>query len=458
MNRIVKIGMSILCLSALLLGLTGCRIVLGVRQVPVTRWEEKSDVTLEGIGTGLGAAGANPVEEPQQSGTLKIQVFTNESGSQSEAWTNVVTAFEELTGIRVTLIMGSQVNTQYSAAWLAGESPADIVWIAGNGIADEEMEQSGMFYDLTDVLNNQTVYGTDALIADRVNMDVIQSYNGGIYRVPLMTSVQGMWYDSALIEQAPVNFEEYMQAAESLNEQGIAGMTYPGMYADYNVWALIMPAVAAYGEEYFLQVASGDPDAFLDDRFASVLERYKQYCDAGYMLKGSVAADHTTSQLNWLNHKAGFITNGLWLEAEMADYIPAGFQMRFCASPLIESSQKPTLVLHSNNLAVSAKTENLEAALTFIRFIYREDVQLEYMSKYSYLSALKGLDYEDAELTQVARSTLDYFNSSQVDVINCNVSWSSLLNNTFKQVINDITSGAMSVEQACQTLHEDAKR
>ena len=80
------------------------------------------------------------------------------------------------------------------------------------------------------------------------------------------------------------------------------------------------------------------------------------------------------------------------------------------------------------------------------------------MSKYSYLSALKGLDYEDAELTQVARSTLDYFNSSRVDVINCNVSWSSLLNNTFKQVINDITSGAMSVEQACQTLHEDAKR
>ena len=458
MNRIVKIGMSILCLSALLLGLTGCRIVLGVRQVPVTRWEEKSDMTLEGIGTGLGATGANPVEEPQQSGTLKIQVFTNESGSQSEAWTNVVTAFEEVTGIRVTLIMGSQVNTQYSAAWLAGESPADIVWIAGNGIADEEMEQSGMFYDLTDVLNGQTVYGTDALIADRVNMDVIQSYNGGIYRVPLMTSVQGMWYDSALIEQAPVNFEEYMQAAESLNEQGIAGMTYPGMYADYNVWALIMPAVAAYGEEYFLQVASGDPDAFLDDRFASVLERYKQYCDAGYMLKGSVAADHTTSQLNWLNHKAGFITNGPWLEAEMADYIPAGFQMRFCASPLIESSQKPTLVLHSNNLAVSAKTENLEAALTFIRFIYREDVQLEYMSKYSYLSALKGLDYEDAELTQVARSTLDYFNSGRVDVINCNVSWSSLLNNTFKQVINDITSGAMSVEQACQALHEDAKR
>lgn len=249
-----------------------------------------------------------------------------------------------------------------------------------------------------------------------------------------------------------------MQMAVDLEAQGIAGMTYPGMYSDYLMWALIMPAVAAYGEEFFVQVASGEPDAFLDSRFQAVLERYKQYCDAGHLLKGSVSADHTSSQLNWLNNKAGFITNGLWLEAEMAEYIPAGFQMRFCASPLIESDQKPTMVVHGNDLAISAKTENLENALTFLRFIYRDDVQLEFMSKYSYLSALKDLSYEDAELTEVARSTLDYFNSDQVDVINCNVSWSSLLNNTFKQVVNDLASGNMTVEQACQTLHEDAKR
>ena len=109
-------------------------------------------------------------------------------------------------------------------------------------------------------------------------------------------------------------------------------------------------------EDFFKQVASGQPDAFLDPRFQAVLERYKQYCDAGHLLKGSVSADHTRSQLNWLNNKAGFITNGLWLEAEMAEYIPTGFQMRFCASPLIEKEQKPTMVVHGNDIAVSAKT------------------------------------------------------------------------------------------------------
>ena len=56
----------------------------------------------------------------------------------------------------------------------------------------------------------------------------------------------------------------------------------------------------------------------------------------------------------------------------MSEYIPEDFQMRFCASPLIENNQKPTMVVHGNNLAVSAKTQNLENALAFLRFIYRQ--------------------------------------------------------------------------------------
>lgn len=456
MNKIFKALICVLCLAGVLLSMTGCRIVLGVRQKEVIKLVEKSSVSSSTLGTGLGSAGAQEVEETKLSGELKMQVFTNESGRHSEAWTNVVTAFEEATGIRVTLVMGSQVNTQYSAAWLAGESPADIVWIAGNGIADEDMEKSGMFYDLTSFLEDATVYGTDAKIKDRLNTGVLPE--GTIYRMPLMNSIQGMWYDARLIDDVPENFEEYMQVAQELSEQGIAGMTYPGIYADYNTWALIMPAVAAYGEEFFEQVASGEPDAFLDERFAAVLTRYKEYCDAGYLLKGSTSADHTSSQLNWLNNEAGFLTNGLWLEAEMAEYIPEGFQMRFCASPLIESDQKPTLIVMGNSLAVSSKTENLENALAFLRFVCRDDVQLEYMSKYGYLSALKDVDYTDAELTEVARSTLDYYTSGDVNIINKNVNWTSLLNNTLKQVINDLGSGAMTVEEACKLLYEDAKR
>ena len=116
MKKISGKLLSILVMTVLLLNMTGCRIVLAVVDKEKTVLQEKTDDLTGGLGTGLGSAGANAVEEEKLSGTLTMQVFTNESGMHSEAWTNVVTAFEEATGVSVTLLMGSQVNTQYSAA------------------------------------------------------------------------------------------------------------------------------------------------------------------------------------------------------------------------------------------------------------------------------------------------------------------------------------------------------
>ncbi len=459
MKKIIKLLTLVLVLASFGANLVGCRIVLGIKEVESIKMVEPGELeTEEQLGSGIGTKDAQEKEEAKLTGTLKIQVFTNESSSNAEAWTNVVTAFEEATGVKVTLLMGSQVNTQNSAAWLAGEAPADMVWIAGNGIADDEMEDSGVFYDLTELFNEETIYGTDAKLSDKVNTSVIRVKNGKIYRAPIMTSVQGMWYNQNLIDTPPTNFDELMKMSKSLDKKEIAGLTYPGIYSDYNIWALIMPAVAAYGEDFMRDVASGKPEAFLDERFKAVLNRYKEFCDAGYVLKGSTSADHTSSQLNWLNGKAGLITNGLWLETEMKDYIPKDFKMRFFASPLIEASQKPTLIKMDNSIAIAAKSKNIENAKAFVRYIYRDDIQKEFVGKYSYLSALTQLDISEVEMTDTARSTINYVNSDEVDVIDCNVSWSKLVNNTFKQAINDLTNGNTTVDKVCELLAKDAKR
>ena len=62
MNKTLKIAVSILCLAALMLSLGGCKIVLGVRKVPVVKYVEKSTLEMDTLGTGLGAAGAQQVE------------------------------------------------------------------------------------------------------------------------------------------------------------------------------------------------------------------------------------------------------------------------------------------------------------------------------------------------------------------------------------------------------------
>ncbi len=473
MNMAYKKIIAFLLSVSIVLSLTGCRIVYKVsnKDVEKTYYEKitvedeeisdaPSDDSSQTAGDSSKPSGStassskSPVKEKKLSGSLKIQVFINESQDPSDAWTEVADAFEDMTGVNVTLIMGSQVNTQYSARWLAGEAPADIILISGNGLPDEQMAKSGIFYDLSDTINNGNIYGTSSKIAKYINMNIIETEKGKIYRAPLMASVQGLWYNKNVIQTAPRNYEEF----KAVSKKQKSGLTYPGQYADYSTWALFMPAVAAYGQNFFDQVASGKPAAFKDKKFLAVLNRYQDYCNSKLVLTGSSSADHMTSQLNWLNGKCGFITNGLWLESEMHDYIPSNFHMAFMASPLIEKNQKPTVVLNSVNLAVAAKAKNLENAKAFIRFIYREDMQLAFMSRYSYASALKSVNYKKANLSAVARETLDYIYSGKVNLVNKGVRWNDLINNEFKNVINDMTNGKMSVGQASNALYNAAKK
>lgn len=475
----IKKTLAVVLSVATVLSLSGCRIVYKVSEKEVekvhydmiTVEDEVSAETPSSAestttsnsqnkpngnkgGNTSSAVSAKPEKEKKLSGSLKIQVFINESQNPSDAWTEVADAFEEATGVNVTLIMGSQVNTQYSARWLAGEAPADILLIAGNGLPDEQMAKSGTFYDLSDVIKNGKVYGTSKKISDVLNMNVIETENGKIFRAPLMTAVQGLWYNKNTIKTAPRNYEEF----KAISKKQKSGLTYPGQYADYSTWGLFMPAVAAYGQDFFNQVASGNPDAFKDKRFMAVLDKYEDYCKSKLVLVGSSSADHITSQLNWLNGKCGFITNGLWLESEMHDYIPSNFHMAFMASPLIENNQKPTVIMNSVNLAVAKKAKNLENALAFIRFIYKENMQLAYMSRYSYASALKSVNYQHAAMSTVARETLDYIYSGKVSIVNKGVRWNNLIDNEFKNVINDMTNGKMTAKQASTALYNAAKK
>lgn len=395
-------------------------------------------------------------KEETLSGELRLQVFANETGVHESAWNAVTAAFEEATGVKVTLMMGSQVNKQNSAAWLAGEVPADIIWCNGGEIAYDAMVAGNVFYDLTDILMDGMIYGTEDKISDKLNTDVIQLRDGHMFYAPLLNSTSGVWYDTELVKEVPRNFEAFMKVSEEFAGQGIAGMTYTGVHSDYCINMLLLPAIAACGQEFYDRVMACEPEAFKDERFKAVLERFKEYCDAGYLLKGSVAMDHTSSQLEWLNHKAAFIPNGLWLETEMHDYIPENFHMGFCASPLIADDQKPTLILSANNVAVAAESDNLENALAFIRYIYRDEVQLEFMSKYGYLSALNTISPSEAEMTEVTKNVCEYAYGNDVQFVAKKQNLKDLVVAEFKTIVNDLASGGISVDDACKRLADVA--
>jgi len=83
---------------------------------------------------------------------------------------------------------------------------------------------------------------------------------------------------------------------------------------------------------------------------AQVLELFKRLYDDGFIMEGTEALSHTESQAAWLQGNAAFIPCGTWLENEMKDVIPEGFQMVVKASPALSADD----VLPQTAASVSA--------------------------------------------------------------------------------------------------------
>ena len=402
-------------------------------------------------------------KEPQLSGSLEIQIFTNESQTADKGWTSVINAFEEATGVKVTTIMGSQVNTQMSTRWMQ-DNPPDMIWIDGSGIPDDTFQESGKYLDITTVLQNENVYGTAKKISDVLNKELLISYNGSYYRAPVMMATHGVWYDANFMSangfSVPHNYTELMQVSQQAADQGIAAFTYPGQYANYCLNGFILPALGAYGQDYLNQVLDADPGAYESDRMRDVLQRYSDFCrSGGFVLAGTTTMDHTTSQVRWLGHKALFIPNGLWLADEVRKSTAASFDMTYMPSPLVDASQQQTAIFYAKNIAIASKAKNMENAKAFLRFLYTEDAQTMLMKSFGYMSVRKDIDFNTASsgMLKATAGALKYVNSGSVRILYNHGSWGNF-GDSFSNIINELTMGGVTAEQAQAQLVEAARK
>ncbi len=410
-----------------------------------------------------------PKDPDGGSNKLTIQLRVNGDNDVGNAWTDIINEFEDETGIEVTAYMNPQVNTQMANRW-KGDNPPDMVWIDGNGLADADLVKTGKFQDLTEWFQTAKVYGEDTLIKDVINTDIIEDFNGKIYELPVLSLTYGLYYDANYFTErnltVPTNYDEFLavsqKAADTLTvwDEGrtkVAGLTYPGKYAAYILWSLIMPAYAAYGDaEFFSKVCSAEDPAVYDDaRFAEVLARFKDYCDKGHLLVGSITSDHTDSQSNWANRRALFIGNGMWLESEVNSALDSKFQAAFISSPLVTAEQNQVSLIGPKNIAVASASKNKENAYKFLSWLYKKANQQKLAENYNYFTALKDTDYSEFDVTDLTKQTYEYVMNGNTTVVYKNKNWGTV-GDTFNNVLNDLAKGSITVEQGVATIKDAA--
>lgn len=331
------------------------------------------------------SASASPSESQSASadntvkltGDFEIQYFV---GGYGDAWwKQVIQEFQQLhPDLKIKESAGPKINDQMKPRWIQG-SPPDFVYIDGAGSNTSQMVADDQLLDITDWF--QTATTPDGKLVKDMLISQPQEYQPGkVHAVPLVFGSWGTFYDKALFRQnnweVPTDFDSFLAVGDKIKADGkMSVYIHTGVYPYYMNGGLLDPAIVAmnnYDTSIVKKINSLEAGVWGSEPVRKALDRIVQMQAKGFFDAGSPALNHTDSQSQWLQHKAAFIPNGLWVESEMAKDIPAGFEFGFMPSITQDKGGKYVANPYVATVGIAKKAKNPEAAKAFMAFLYTE--------------------------------------------------------------------------------------
>ncbi|MFK5951358.1 MAG: carbohydrate ABC transporter substrate-binding protein [Methylococcales bacterium] len=335
------------------------------------------------MGSMIFAQGAKEVEtENQEIQELEVAVF--EGGYGRAYWDAVAEAFEkENPNVQINITANPEIGEIIRPQILSGNAP-DFIYLPSNhrsGLTLAMIKDHALI-DLTDTISQIK----EKFIPGFLDSSNCSPYNDGkVYLAPLYYSAMGLWYNKNLFEteniEVPETWDEFFEVGEKAKEMNRSLFTYQGIYPTY-LESIIYPIIASSaGLEGFEDCRVYKEGAWSKDEIYNVLSNIAKIGLDDYLLKGSVAMDHTQAQGQWLLGKALFHPNGSWVEGEMKDSPRENnFEFGFCAAPVLNKDDQKYVFSSIEEIFIPSSAKNIELAKKFLLFQY-SDIAIQLNAK-----------------------------------------------------------------------------
>ncbi|MBH5318914.1 extracellular solute-binding protein [Paenibacillus sp. GSMTC-2017] len=351
-------------------------------------------------------------------GEFEVQYFVG--GYGDKWWKHVLAEFQKANPeLKITETAGSQINEQMRPRWIQG-SPPDFVYIDGAGSNEAQMVTDNQLLDLTSFLKEAKNKDGKALLDIAIGQPT--DYSGKNFTMPLVFGSWGTFYDKAWFAaqgwEKPTDFESFLAVGEKIKATGVSPYIHTGVYPYYINGGLLNSAIVSEngGDGSIIsRMASLEEGVFKSEPIMKALDKIVQLRDKGFIDPGSIALNHTDSQMAFLQHKAAFIPNGLWLENEMSKDVPAGFEFDFIPSVLQDKGEKYVAIPYTASVAIAEKAKNPEAAKAFLQFIFTEQFAVDWAEMTGAIMNVKA-DLESSSAGPVVKTAMKYFNSPDLVV------------------------------------------
>ena len=263
---------------------------------------------------------------------------------------------KELYGLDITLEYNAKAHEVLQPQIVAG-NPPDVAMVQQNFFNYFAAIDAGAFTPITSYLD-LTVDGGDETVRTMANQSIVDSLRvgGEAYVTMSNMNVAGLCYNKAMFREhgweVPHSWDEFTALCEKIKSTtDIWPFIYPGMYPYYlSQFFYPMVAAAGRGTESIKDINNMKEGIWLSDEVKTAAERLQYMRDHGYFYDGLISLDHTSSQMEFVNGKVAMVSAGSWLQNEMADSWPEGFELGYMVNPGTASPEGEKFVQISGTL------------------------------------------------------------------------------------------------------------
>ena len=362
-----------------------------------------------------------------------------------------------------------QVTQEYQPRFVAG-NPPDIMDDSGAyNIQPGTLVGQHQLADLEDFWNAPSHDDASKKVKDTVLFDTQKDavYNGKHYVLLYALSLYGLWYSQPLFQEKgwkyPQTWSDMLNLCAEIKQSGMAPWTYQGKYPSYMVILWSQMAQKIGGPDVMKKIDNLEPNAWKQDAVMEALDALYQLATKDYIMQGTPGLTHIESQTAWLQKKAAFIPCGSWLENEMKQFIPQGFDMVIAPPPSVTKKDKmgweSINSYAGEDFIVPSKGKNVAGGKEFMRIMCSKQAAQQFTKLTRTLTIVKGAaDGLDISKTDTAlKSSLEWLNKGAPRVPSALFgTWYAELNNTVKDAMGSMMTRRSTPQDFVQTVQSKA--
>lgn len=329
--------------------------------------------------------------------------FIHWRGEDKEVFEDIISQFEEENPtINVEMNIYPSEQYQSNAQQLLRDGSTGDVFTSQPGTQFEAMKKAGLFTDLTDE-DFVSKFSEGSLSVGQADGKQLAIPYQMVFNMPVYN--KGMFEELGL--EAPSSWSEYQDMADTLIENDIVPVAFPGADIGPNQTMNSMMMNNATDEDIFQKLESGE-ESLTNEWWTKTLEDFQFFNENGYFQEDALGTNQDSAMQMVANEEAAMIATGSYHMASLKELNP-DLELGFLPPITVEEDEVEYEGIHTATfmLAINSKSEKKEEAKAFIDFLSEPEIASQYANGTGQHLTVKDVEYESEELQNTAHWITD---------------------------------------------------